>query len=403
MRAILVLSAICLLTACEGVRTLPAPPAAIYEDARVIGFPGDIRIWGDTAPDDIAERVAEIRAQIGVRVQSEGAVPNDGSFDVLVLSGGGSDGAFGAGLLNGWSVAGGRPEFGIVTGISTGALLAPYAFLGEQYDGQLERLFTNTETDDLLIMSPVRALFGRSLAISDNTPLKQIVQRALSPDVIRGIAAEHRKGRRLWIGTTNLDAQRPVIWDIGAIAAAGGPRAKDLIRDILLASSAIPGALPPIQIQVDAGGKRYSEMHVDGGVTRQLFAYPYDLNLNEQPEDDISGIDRGTIWVIRNTKLDPSYAETGAGVVPITTRSVSTLLKAAGVADVQVIEAQARRDGWGLNAVSVPASFDVPEAEIFDPAYMGALYETGYAMATEGDPWEIVVEPPAPDVPKSGS
>ena len=394
MRLILfAISAMLLLGACTGVRILPAPPPESYQSAEIPGF-GDIRIWGDAAPPDARERLALIRGQLGETARRTGQVLNNGRYDVLVLSGGGSDGAFGAGLLNGWTEAGGRPEFGLVTGISTGALLAPYAFLGPDYDDELERLFTNTETDDLLVLNPLKALLGRTLAITDSGPLRETVERALSPGLVRAIAAEHRKGRRLWIGTTNLDAQRPVIWDIGEIAISGHPDAPALMRDILLASAAIPGVLPPVEIEVSVNGARHAEMHVDGGVTRQLFFYPRDVKLIEQAEDDVSGIRKGTIWVIRNTKLDPEYAATGAGVLPIATRSVSTLLKAAGVADVQVIEAQAERDGWGLRRISVPARFNEVEREIFDPVYMRRLYELGYGLALEGAPWEIVIETP---------
>lgn len=381
------------LSACTGVRALPAAPVTSYEKAEIPGF-SKIRIWGDSVPKDITDQLQLIRNQIAARSRAERKVPNGGRFDILVLSGGGTDGAFGAGVLNGWTANGGRPEFGLVTGISTGALIAPYAFLGAEYDIEIERFYTNTETDDLLDFTVLDAIRGKNLGVSDPSKLRVLVEKALTPRFLAAIAAEHAKGRRLWVGTTNLDAQRPVTWDIGAIASSGNPGARKLIGEILLASAAIPGAFPPVQIAVEADGKQYSEMHVDGGVTRQLFLYPADLNLSRQPEDRISPLRKGTIWVIRNTKLTPEYDATSPGVIQIASRSISTLLKAAGVADVQVVRAQAARDGWGLRLIAVPRSFRAEERELFDPVYMRALFETGYASVAQPGAWEIAVKTP---------
>ena len=383
-----------LLAACTGQRLLPSPPEAIHEDARVPGYPETIRVWGDQTPEDIADRIRLIREQVAARAEAEGKLPNDGRFDVLVLSGGGTDGAFGAGVLNAWTDNGGRPEFGLVTGISTGALIAPYAFVGPQYDAAIERAYTNIATEDVLDLTLLDALRGKSLGVSNPAKLRAIVENALTPRFIREIAAEHAKGRRLWIGTTNLDSQRPVTWDIGEIASSGNPDARRLIRDVLVASASIPVAFPPVQFQVVHDGRAYSEMHADGGVTRQLFLYPAELRLSEQAEDDITAMRLGTIWVIRNSKLAPAYGEVAPELSAIARRSISTLLKAAGVADVAVIEAQATRDGWGLRLTAVPESFDGIEEEPFDPVYMRALYDTGYALASEGTAWSVAVETP---------
>ena len=289
---------------------------------------------------------------------------------------------------------GDEPEFALVTGISTGALVAPYAFLGSEYDEELERFYTNTRTDDLLEFSFFKAITGEALGITDTGRLSATLDEALNPDLIRRIAEEHAKGRRLWVGTTNLDAQRPVIWDIGAIATKGGPKARILIRDILLASAAIPGAFPPQQFLVEVDGTRFTEMHVDGGVTRQLFLYPIQLDLAENAGQLGQQMRQGTIYVVRNTKLDPDYVPTKARIVEIAARSISTLIKAAGVADVLVIEAQASKDGFALKTTSVPKDFRETESELFDPVYMRALYDRGYKLATEGEPWVTSVTAP---------
>ena len=395
IRNFLLLGVSLLLFACTGVRDHPAPTKTDYADAQVPGYSA-IRFWGDREPPGIDDEFALIRSQVAARAKAERGLPNDGVIDILVLSGGGSDGAYGAGLLNGWSARGGRPEFALVTGISTGALIAPYAFLGSDYDNELERFYTNTQTDDLLEFTILRALLGKTLGLSDTGRLAATLDAAIDEELVVRLAEEHAKGRRLWVGTTNLDAQRPVIWDIGEIASSGRADARRLIRDVLLASAAIPGAFPPQQITVELDGQTFTEMHVDGGVTRQLFLYPVQLDLAEETRGG-QDMRQGTIHVVRNTKLDPDFRSTRASIVDIAARSISTLIKAAGVADVLIIESQARKDGFGLKTTSVPADFSVPERELFDPVYMRALYESGYRRAFDGDPWKVVV--PAPGEP----
>ena len=403
MHRLILCAALVALAGCTGVRPLPAPPDKIYQAAEIPGYTG-IRSWGDEVPENPTGQLEEFRRQVLARVEAEGELPNEGRFDTLVLSGGGSDGAFGAGLLAGWSAKGDRPEFGLVTGVSTGALIAPYAFVGPEYDGELENLFTNTGTDQLLDFVIFRALRGESLGLADNRKLKEIVENSLSPRLVRRIAEEHEKGRRLLVGTTNLDAQRPVIWNIGAIAASDHPDARALIRDILLASAAIPGAFAPILFRVEIAGSEFTEMHVDGGVTRQLFSLPLDFGLSgeesaaltdEPPSDrplrDV--IRHGTIYVVRNAKLAPEFGETEPGIVQITRRSVSTLLKFAGRADIEIVARQAEKLGYGLKRTAVPEAFEDDAEEFFDATYMRALYDLGYRMAYEGDPWTTILEP----------
>lgn len=377
-----------LVTACTGQRLLPAPPPDVYETAQIPGVPG-VRNWGDEGIAANQGDLQKFRRQFAERIAAEGKPPNNGVVDVLVLSGGGADGAFGAGLLNGWSDSdkSDRPEFMLVTGISTGALIAPYAFLGREFDKDLERFYTNTTTDDLLIISLLDALTGSLLGLADTTPLVSTLDGVLTEEFVAQIAAEHNKGRRLLVGTTNLDAQRPVVWNIGEIAATGGDKAIRLIRDILLASSAIPGVFPPIQFIVEADGEYYSEMHADGGVTRQLFTFPKDFSVDDTGLEQVANLRLGTIYMIRNTKLNPVYDPIDAGLLPIASRSVSTLLKFAGAADVDVATKQAIEEGFEVKVAAVPACFDVPETELFDPVYMRELFKLGYAQGNGSKPW----------------
>ena len=205
----------------------------------------------------------------------------------LAVSGGGDNGAFGAGLMNGWTETGTRPEFKMVTGVSTGALIAPFAFLGSDYDATLREVYTT--------MTPEKVYRARGFsaalyddAMADTTPLSQVIAGYADQKMFDAIAREYQKGRLLMIGTTDLDAQRPVIWNIGALAASGHPGALDLFRKILRASAAIPGAFQPVLIDVEIDGRKYQEMHVDGGAIAQLFLYPASIDLSK------SGVRRGT-------------------------------------------------------------------------------------------------------------
>ncbi len=373
--------------ACTVPREIPAPPPETYEQAALPGFEG-MRFWGDVPPADLEARMEHFRS--GLVLYQEPSTGEPTPIDVLLLSGGGSDGAFGAGLLKGWTEAGTRPEFKLVTGISTGAIIAPFAFIGPKYDSVLEEIYTKTNTDGLVIFTPLAGLLGRALAITDTAPFARKLEELITPDLVAEIAEGYRGGRNLLIGTTNLDAQRPVIWDIGEIAASGHPDAPDLIRRIILASSAIPGAFPPVLFKVSARGETFTEVHADGGVTRQIFYRPPGIEFPTLRQAIEAGRARGTIYAIRNTKLAPDFQNTELGVLPIAARSVSTLIKYGGVADMRIVAAQAATDGLTLHVAAVPESFAVPENELFDPVYMTALFDLGRRLALDGSPWHEV-------------
>ena len=169
----------------------------------------------------------------------------------LALSGGGQDGAFGAGILCGWTEAGTRPQFKLVTGISTGALMAPFAFLGPAYDHVLKEAYTTISDKDVYkAHKPLAILLSlvniKPLpALTENKPMEELVARLVDDKVLAEVAREHRKGRRLLIGTTQMDAQRLVIWNMGAIANSGNPQALALFRKIMVASASIPAFFPP--------------------------------------------------------------------------------------------------------------------------------------------------------------
>ncbi|MBY8976679.1 patatin-like phospholipase family protein [Rhodobacteraceae bacterium NNCM2] len=373
------------LSACTGHRNFPAPDLDKALAAEPPGY-RNIRFYGQGEGGVVDSEIATVRQQIRDRIAREGEVPNDGLWDALVLSGGGPDGAFGAGLLNGWTQRGDRPEFALVTGISTGALIAPFAFLGPEYDADLKKFYTETDTADIVDFAILSGLMGKA-GLTDTTPIRGILKKQITPEFVAKIAEAHLDGRRLWVGTSNLDAQRPVIWNIGAIAATGREDAPELIQEVLLASASIPGAFPPVLIDVEVDGEAFTELHVDGGVTRQLFLFPADAPFRPQEEAEAQVMKRGSVYAIRNSKLVPEYAETEPGLLQIASRSVSTLLKSGGINDIAVLKQQATDSDFKTFVIAVPDSFDVPSEELFDEKYMRALFDVGYEMGLNGIPW----------------
>ncbi|HMR33990.1 MAG TPA: patatin-like phospholipase family protein, partial [Geminicoccus sp.] len=305
--------------------------------------------------------------------------------DFLAISGGGENGAFGAGLLVGWTERGDRPVFKGVTGISTGALTAPFAFLGSDYDDDLRRVYTEITAADVL--TP-RSYFSAMMldAAADTTPLRQTIARYFDQAMLDAIAREHDKGRILLIGTTNLDARRPIIWNVTEIAASHRPGALELLHDILVASAAIPGAFPPVLVDVELDGKPYQEMHVDGGASAQVFIYPPSLDVSAR--DAERGLTRERhLYIIRNSRLDPDWVQVQRRTLSIAGRAISSLIQTQGVGDLYQIYLTTQRDGFDYNLAYIPTSFDRPLNEPFESAYMQELFEVGHQMALAGYPW----------------
>jgi hypothetical protein len=306
---------------------------------------------------------------------------------LLAISGGGENGAFGAGLLSGWSAQGTRPTFELVTGISTGALTAPFAFLGSDYDSQLRAVYTETAPHHILSKrSLTAALFDDAMA--DNAPLLATITRYVDDALLAAIAAAYDNGRLLLIASTNLDAQVPVIWNIGAIARSGHPRAADTVRRVLLASAAIPGAFPPSMIEVTLDGQIYQEMHVDGGAVAQTFLYPSALTRDRVRRRQAGqSVTDARAFVIRNGRLDPEYAVVERRTLGIVGRAIETMIAISGYNDVIRIYAITQRDGIDYNLAFIGSDFNQVLPGPFDPAYMRALYDYGYQRALRGYDW----------------
>jgi len=370
------------LTGCAGVpERQPLPPEHVL--AAAIPGVANARFWADEWPTFSMERFdtftdADFRENYS-RIYGK-------PHNYLAVSGGGANGAFGAGLLLGWSATGTRPEFSMVTGVSTGALTAPFAFLGEAYDDELRTVYTTTQTSDIVKRrNLVSAFFGDSVA--DTTPLKMLIEKYIGTEMVDAIAREYRKGRRLFIGTVNLDAGRSVIWDIGAIAASDYPHKMKLIHDVLRASAAIPVAFSPVVIPVVAEGQQYDELHVDGGAGSQVFVYPAAVDWRSITQKlRVQGEPR--VYVIRNSFLDPDYQGIRRNVIPIASRTIDSLIRTQGIGDLYQIYALCRRDGNDFNLAYIPSDFTEKPTEAFDPVYMNKLMDRGYQMALDGYPWE---------------
>ena len=367
----------------QGCATLPERnplPAEYGYEASVLGGHG-VRYWGDEslplASGLPAEpTIEELQAVLPGLVRRE--------LNILAISGGGENGAFAAGLLNGWSKTGTRPEFNIVTGISTGALIAPFAYLGSSYDHFLERLYTQYSTEDLIERRGwLRSL--RTDASFDTRGMRSLIAEYFNEEIMQAIAAEYLRGRLLFVGTTNLDAQQPVTWDIGAIASSGKPGALELIHDVLLASASIPMLFPPVMIEVGAKGQTYDEMHVDGGVTRQSFVFELSSDANTFETLEIVGT--GRVFLIRNSKLEPDWQPTDRRIFTIGSRSANSMIRAQGLGDLYREYLASRKFGIDFNLAFIPSEFEADNHELFDRDYMRSLYRTGYEMAEEGYPW----------------
>ena len=306
-------------------------------------------------------------------------------LSMLAISGGGANGAFGAGLLSGWTEAGTRPQFSVVTGISTGGLIAPLAYLGSEYDPQIKEMYTKYSTDDLIKKRGLLNVIYNDAA-ADTAQLREMIVKYYDEAVMQAIAAEYRKGRMLYIGTTNLDSERSVTWNIGEIAISGLPGSLDLIHDILLATAAIPVAFPPVSIEVEAMGQRYDEMHVDGGVVHQSFLFSFGVDAGALAER-LNADGQVKTYIIRNAKLSPVWESVDRKILTIAARTAETMVRSQGIDDLFREYVGTMQYGFDFNMAHIPEDFDVESKEQFDPVYMERLFDRGYSMAKDGYQW----------------
>jgi hypothetical protein len=349
----------------------PRVPFTAAEDAAstIPGMP-DVRFWADDTE------------------AFKAALPKEpGPW--LILSSGGSDGAFGAGMLNGLSAAGKRPDYAVVTGVSTGALMSPFAFAGPRYDEALRKAYTTITAADVF---EAGSSSGESFV--NSWPLKDTIAKQMTAELLNDIAAEHRRGRRLFVVTTDLDSARSVVWNMGAIAAHGGDAALNLFRSVLLASASVPGGFPPVMIDVEANGKRFQEMHVDGGLGGQFFVASPQLMSSTSDYR----LPATQLYIIVNTDLQREFTVVDRFAPKILTQSISMAVPVDTRLMLDRTYVAAKRSGVGFNVASIPASFNAPSRGPFDSDYMGALFQTGYEQGRSAAPFSAEL-PPDPGAP----
>lgn len=381
------------LAGCTVPRGFAPVPADRVRNAKVLGLPNERFCVADA--EDVPRIIEEFneagrRTRRALGLSARAPLP---PTHIIAFSGGGENGAFGAGLACGWTRNGTRPDFALVTGISTGALTAPLVFAGRHRDAQLRAAYTDITVADVFAPRGFLAALTDD-AVADSAPLARTIARHMDAALLAEIAARYRNGAQLVIATTNLDAQRPVAWNIGAIAASGHPGALDLARQVLLASAAIPGLLPPVMIDVTVDGRPHQEMHVDGGTYAQAYLYPPALG-DTRSERIRLGLTPASItaYVVRNARLTQSGGPVRRRAVSIAERAISTLIGAAGVNDIFRIQAATRQAGIAFRLAHIEDDFTAIESEPFDQDYLRALFDYGFAKAEAGYPWKAALPP----------
>ena len=378
---------ICLVLALSACSTLPrnALPAELADQATIPGMPVIRAFGGKLSPYMMADlgRSFEQESAEDFPVASDGKI----HYPHLALSGGGQNGAFGAGLVNGWTKNGTRPVFKIVTGVSSGAMMAPFVFLGPDYDDELQEFYTNTSSNNIFSRLSIlpQLLGGESLL--DTGPLQSMIAKLVDAEFLNKIADAHKNGRRLYIGTVDLDSQQLAVWNMGLIASSGRPDALDLFRKIMLASSSIPVAFPPVLFKVEADGRKYDELHVDGAVKATVFYSAGVFNFESAQKNSPRGPGREDIYVIHNGQLGPVHDETRRTLASIAYRSIEVAAKSAVIGDLFFIYTGAQRSQSGFYWVTIPTEVSLESNEMFDPVTMRRLFDFGIAKAQRNDFW----------------
>jgi len=366
----------------------PVPPEAT-NDAVIPGLAG-VRGW---APRQNATMQRDLEESFRQESRTDFPVGADGRvrYAHLLLSGGGANGAFGAGLLNGWTRSGERPVFKIVTGVSTGALMAPFAFVGVGYDDALREFYTTTRSRNIFVSGSLfgmlsQAFFGEALA--DTGPLASLIAQHIDARFLQYVAAGHDAGRRLYIGTADLDSQRFVVWNMGQIAKADYPDKVNLFRQVMLASASIPVVFPPVFFEVEVNGQLYDEMHVDGGVGAMVFFTGglFSPTVARQRAGGPPG--RDEIYLIHNGQLVPPEATpTPRTVRGISSRVLEATSRSAVLGDLFRIYTIAVREEAGFKWITIPEGVSLAGEEFFDPVLMTSLYEVGLQRGKAGGEW----------------
>ena len=354
-----------------------APPT-IFSAATPLDFPADVRFLSTDRASVEAKSTAALQR---LRISSK-----DGMLRALVLSGGGAGGAFGAGALVGLSRRQERPQYDVVTGVSTGALIAPFAFLGSEWDSQLTEAFTNGQGEQMSVHGLLALPLGASRR---SAALTALVDRYVTPDLIRAVAREAGNGRLLWVATTDLDKEETVIWDLGAIAMRGGEPARKLFRDVVVASASIPGVFEPVLIHVQLGGRLYDEMHVDGNVSASLFIAPAAAYFALLDQRSLNG---ARVYVLINGQIIDAPETTPFKLRPIVARTFSVALKHMSRAQVVAVDQFAEKYRMSVQSTYLPFDYPKYSSADFRASTMRPLFQYGVRCAQSGRLWTTMDE-----------
>jgi predicted acylesterase/phospholipase RssA len=345
----------------------------------------NLRYWPDLNLKPLVRDAIESTSRERASLTILGPIDELPTANFLAISGGGDAGAFGAGILVGWTQRGSRPEFKVVTGVSAGALIAPFAFLGPGYDAILNDVSVTIGAKNVFHMRNwVAGIAGDGLA--DATPLAAMIARYVTPSVLAAIAHEYARGRLLLIATTDLDSRQPVVWNMGEIASSADPRAIALFRKIILASASIPGMFPPVMIDVTVGGHQYQEMHVDGGVMTEAFLFPPSLFRALAANGPLNDR-RRRVYIIRNGRMDAQWQSVPRRTTTVARRALNALIDVKGFNDMYRLEMVAQQDGEDFNIAYIGQDFTYPHGRQFAPDFMRRLFQYSYKLAAIGDPW----------------
>jgi hypothetical protein len=371
-----VLSAVA-FAGCVALPRREAPPA-LFSAATPVGFSSDVRF--------LSTDRARVESNSAASLRRWRSLSSDGTVRVLALSGGGSGGAFGAGALVGLSRRHQRPQYDLVTGVSAGALIAPFAFLGPEWDSQLTDAFTSGRGEQMSLRGLLAVAFG---ARDRSAALISLVDHYVTPDLIKAVAREAASGRLLWVATTDLDKEETVIWDLGAIAARGGEPARRLFRDVLVASASVPGLFSPVLIHVQEAGVSYDEMHVDGNASTSLFIAPVAAYFAFLDPKSLEG---AQVYVLINGQIIEAPKTTPYKLQPIVARTFSVALKHMSRAQVVAVDQFAERYGMSVQSTYLPFDYPKYNPADFRASTMGALFEYGARCAESGRLWTTMDE-----------
>jgi hypothetical protein len=369
---------ICFLASSGCALVRHAVPEDLVGKAVVVGMP-DLRYYTDKPVSPFTRQSLED----SFKEESPSGYLVDGikTYPVLIIGGGVTNSAYGIGLLKGWLDSGSRPEFKIITGYSSGSLLALATFSGKEYEERLGNLFTSISTKDFIKQKGIFSiLFGDS--VNSSAPFAKKIDEIVDDKLLTKVAEEHRKGRRLYVGTSDLDAQEFVVWDMGALASQGGPDTVKMFRKIILASCSFTTMVPPVFFQVEAGGRRYDEMHADGGVIGGIF-HVYQLTEGVSAPKEF----RTRVYILNCCYMSPHSKQVEDNLTAIISRTIETNGSSRMAGDTYRMYAFAKEKGWDYNLAYIPEDFEPRQKETFDKQEMKRLFKRGYDDAAVGYKW----------------